>query len=154
MCNKCANLLNLLCFVLFMINSKQNHQNDECKVCFCFENKKNVFLHVFVSAYDVLLMPSLFEFVNCSNSRSESSATLPPVCWLTERAIFCFCLSSRSFSRAIRNCSKSSDWRSIWFVGVVQSTSSSMNKKNDEKWWNLLQNYEFKCQIIVYFYLL
>lgn len=81
----------------------------------------------FGSIYDVLLMPSLFELVNCSNNASESNVRLPPVCWLTERAIFCFCRSMRSFSRAIRNCSKSSS--DGFSIGLMQSTSSSVKTK-------------------------
>lgn len=71
-------------------------------------------------------MPSPFEFVNCSINCSESIGILPPVCWLIERAIFCFCFSIRSFSRAKRNCSKSSSvGLSIGVLVGVQSTSSS-----------------------------
>lgn len=87
-------------------------------------------LYEFGSIYDVLLIPSLFELVNCSNNASESNVRLPPVCWLTERAIFCFCLSIRSFSRAKRNCSKSSsECFSFGLLATVQSTSSSVLRK-------------------------
>lgn len=76
--------------------------------------------------YDARLIPSPLEFVNCSISKSVSIGK-PPVCWLTDRAIFCFCRSMRSFSRADRNCSKSSSVRlsSTGVLAVVQSTCSS-----------------------------